>query len=629
MLATREQITRLLLGGRVPRFIQDSPILPDVWSAFARDPDTTADVLLTAHQDDNASALAAEVRQRLKDHRRRRRREPASVAPLAGVAAARVYLDELFTVLLPMTAWWRELKIPEAIKTPSGASKLVRAVERLRSGRQTDDTEQPALSRDLVWLVSAAGAMLAADKSGVRDPSETQWPPGPQESVDAFLHMAPLSAPAATAAPDRRIWRIALNRTARPATRQSVLAVKADAALAVFNISCAHITWAVLDCGIASDHPAFLTADGEHRVVRTLDFTQARDLLDPARLNDLLAEMRSAPDTGGPQGSNAQALYRRLEAYLKLQRPPGAPALGFNDIAQFMVATRKRLEGGLQVDMGMLEPFLQVSDPIAPELSHGTHVAGIIGADWDPAIDGKPLRGMCPDIRLMDLRVLSHDDPDGSGSEFAVIAALQYIRHINDRSNQRIVHGANLSLFTPHDVRNNACGATPVCEACDDLVASGVMVVTAAGNGGLRVDAGPDGTEKVGYLAISITDPGNANAVLTVGSAHRERPHQYGVSYFSSRGPTGDGRRKPDLVAPGERIVSTLPGPSLGPRDGTSQAAAHASGAAALLMGRYPELIGNPGRVKQILCKTATDLGRDHYFQGAGMVDVLRALQDP
>ena len=56
-----------------------------------------------------------------------------------------------------------------------------------------------------------------------------------------------------------------------------------------------------------------------------------------------------------------------------------------------------------------------------------------------------------------------------------------------------------------------------------------------------------------GYCAISITDPGNADHVITVGSTHRRDPHLYGVSYFSARGPTGDGRRKPDLLAPGKR----------------------------------------------------------------------------
>src|SRR5581483_1605027 len=57
-------------------------------------------------------------------------------------------------------------------------------------------------------------------------------------------------------------------------------------------------------------------------------------------------------------------------------------------------------------------------------------------------------------------------------------------------------------------------------------------------------------------LTLSINDPGNAERAITVGSTHREMPHTYGVSYFSSKGPTGDGRPKPDLVAPGERILS-------------------------------------------------------------------------
>ena len=56
-------------------------------------------------------------------------------------------------------------------------------------------------------------------------------------------------------------------------------------------------------------------------------------------------------------------------------------------------------------------------------------------------------------------------------------------------------------------------------------------------------------------------------------------------------------------------------------------AAPHVSGAAAMLMARHAELIGEPAKIKEILCAAATDLGRERYFQGAGMLDVLRALQ--
>jgi subtilisin family serine protease len=186
-----------------------------------------------------------------------------------------------------------------------------------------------------------------------------------------------------------------------------------------------------------------------------------------------------------------------------------------------------------------------------------------------------------------------------------------------------VVHGVNVSMSIPHDVRNYGCGATPLCVACDRLVNSGVVVVAAAGNRGWN-------EQEIGFgnfVFCSITDPGNAREVITVGSTHRAKPHTYGVSYFSSRGPTGDGRIKPDLVAPGEQIRGPVRGDADDELDGTSMAAPFVSGAAAMLLARHRELLGNPRRVKQILCDTATDLGRERYFQGCGLLDVLRALQ--
>ena len=204
-----------------------------------------------------------------------------------------------------------------------------------------------------------------------------------------------------------------------------------------------------------------------------------------------------------------------------------------------------------------------------------------------------------PDIKLYDFRVLAKTLED---TEFAIIAALQYIRYLNERHTFTTIHGANLSLSIPHDVRNFACGRTPICNECERLVESGVVVVAAAGNLGYHSFETKDGSYE-GYTAFSITDPGNADGVITVGATHRFWPHTYGVSFFSSRGPTGDGRMKPDLVAPGERIQSCLPGQGWGELDGTSMAAPHVSGAAAMLMARYSELIGQPRRIKRILVR--------------------------
>ena len=140
-------------------------------------------------------------------------------------------------------------------------------------------------------------------------------------------------------------------------------------------------------------------------------------------------------------------------------------------------------------------------------------------------------------------------------------------------------------------------------------------------------------------MALTINDPGNADGAITVGSTHKEMPHIYGVSYFSSKGPTGDGRAKPDLVAPGEKIISCAAGATredikekAGDCDyvedsGTSMAAPHVSGVIAAFLSIRREFIGQPEKVKEIFLSTATDLNREKYFQGHGLVDLMRAIQ--
>jgi len=237
----------------------------------------------------------------------------------------------------------------------------------------------------------------------------------------------------------------------------------------------------------------------------------------------------------------------------------------------------------------------------------------------------------------------------GGGRSSDVIRALAYIRrHVNRNPKLLRIHGVNLSLGYEFDAEMFACGQSPLCAEVDRLVQSGVVVVTAAGNTGWGVATSAARVTRIGFTA-SINDPGNAARAITVGATHREMPHTYGVSFFSSKGPTGDGRLKPDLVAPGERITSCAAGENLaklplraakGARkskakraaaylddSGTSMAAPHVSGAIAAFLSIRREFLGRPDEVKRIFLDSATPLGRERYFEGHGLVDLMRAIQ--
>ena len=423
------------------------------------------------------------------------------------------------------------------------------------------------------------------------------------------------------------LWSISLNRRAWPAMRLSVSSTKADAARLLFNVNCKDLTWAVVDTGVDATHPAFRSENDRKTIAGLQDaLPKART---PAHKKDTQHALQAAESA--PGGRIAKTYdFTRLRLWTTLDSHPstGPSALhqaeNLEDADRLFKQMRQRLRSGQSLDWPMLEPLLRVSHETdkyeRPGHDHGTHVAGILGGAHVSDANGQ---GMCPDINLIDLRVL---DDNGKGDEFSIIAALQFIRYLNATGDQPVIHGVNLSLSLLHDVENYACGRTPICEECDRLVASGVVVVAAAGNRGFeRVLTGAG--ELDAYRAISITDPGNAESVITVGATHRFQPHTYGVSYFSSRGPTGDGRLKPDVLAPGERIYSCVLDRKYDAKDGTSMAAPHVSGVAALMMARHREFIGQPERIKRVLMKTATDLGRERYFQGAGMVDALRALQ--
>jgi subtilisin family serine protease len=285
---------------------------------------------------------------------------------------------------------------------------------------------------------------------------------------------------------------------------------------------------------------------------------------------------------------------------------------------------------------------------------HGTHIAGIIAGkqpdNMPEARVGIPgtqkletvsgVKGLAPRAQIVDFRVL---DGAAKGLASDAITALFFIRKINEEAGRTVIGGANLSLGYPYNPWDFGCGGSPLCEEVDRLVYSGVLVVVAAGNSGYAefptTQFSDTGQRSPAPQALfnfqSITDPGNAREAITVGSTHRLYPHRWGPSFFSSKGPTGDGRLKPDLLAPGEKITScdvNFDDQSSPPRlylqlSGTSQAAAMVSGGLALFLSVHPEFVGRPLEVKEKLLTCCTNLNRDSCHQGSGLLDIFRLSQ--
>ena len=267
---------------------------------------------------------------------------------------------------------------------------------------------------------------------------------------------------------------------------------------------------------------------------------------------------------------------------------------------------------------------------------HGTHVAAIIAGAMKLAQSPDDpreieLQGMAPEARLYGFKVLKDN---GSGEDAFIIKALDLIADLNERAGQLLIQGVNLSLGGNFDPSVFGCGHTPLCQELRRLWRQGVLVCLAAGNEGYALLESQSGVMPAN-MDLSIGDPANLDEAIAVGSIHKSNPHSYGVSYFSSRGPTADGRMKPDLVAPGENILSARhqwPKQGSSARDyyvemsGTSMAAPHVSGLLAAFLSVRSEFIGYPDRVKQLLLANCTDLGRDPYIQGKGMPNLIKML---
>ena len=256
---------------------------------------------------------------------------------------------------------------------------------------------------------------------------------------------------------------------------------------------------------------------------------------------------------------------------------------------------------------------------------HGSHVAGIVaGASRK---DGQVISGVAPDAELVIYKVLNDR---GEGEDAWIIKALDHIAAQNDNNASLSIHGLNLSLGGPYDSTVYGCGFTPICQELRRQWRSGALVVVACGNEGQLEVQTRNGDVEIN-TAMSIGDPANLEDCIAVGSVNADRPHLYGISPFSSRGPTSDGRSKPDVVAPGERITSVNARFSGEQRlhrveSGTSMAAPHVSGLLAAFLSVRREFIGRPDEVKKLLLETCTDLGRDRHHQGRGIPNLMKML---
>ncbi len=225
--------------------------------------------------------------------------------------------------------------------------------------------------------------------------------------------------------------------------------------------------------------------------------------------------------------------------------------------------------------------------------SHGTHVCGIIGGDGS-ASQGR-IRGVAPGCELIVLKVL---DRMGNGRKEDVLRAFRWILENRRYYGIRVVNisvGTTCRTFEDHKV---------LIDGVERLWDEGLVVVAAAGNQG----PGPG----------SVTAPGSSRKIITVGSSDLLT----GRTAISGRGPTFECICKPDLVAPGNHILSCAPGPDngYGVKSGTSMSTPLVSGAAALMLEKNPELTNV--QIKMKLKECARDLGLPKNQQGWGELDL-------
>ena len=252
---------------------------------------------------------------------------------------------------------------------------------------------------------------------------------------------------------------------------------------------------------------------------------------------------------------------------------------------------------------------------------HGTHMAGIIGGRDSAAgsVSGNSTDfvGMAPDSRIVSIKVA---DAKGQTDVSQAIAAIDWVVS-NRNKNGLNIRVLNMSFGTD-GVQDYLLD--PLAYAAEQAWHKGIVVVVAVGNQGLNV--------------AKVNNPASDPYLIAVGSDTANGTATTADDVVSSFSNDGDGTRNPDVVAPGDKVVSlraagsyldtTYPAARIGERlfrgSGTSQAAAVVSGAAALLIQQRPEL--TPDQVKALLMGTAQSIpGATGAQQGSGLIDLAKA----
>ena len=324
-------------------------------------------------------------------------------------------------------------------------------------------------------------------------------------------------------------------------------------------------------------------------------------------------EKGSAPAPDGQPLWNIE-LIRADEAWRAAGARGGGITVGTSDsgVDGSHPALRDGFRGG---DDSWYDPWNGSVRPV-DHGGHGTHTMG--------SAVGRRGIGVAPDAQWVGCVNLDRN----LGSPSRYLDCLQFMLAPFPRGGDPLRDGR--PARAPHVLTNSwgcpeveGCDGRAVAQAVAAFRAAGIFFVAAAGNSGPFCESVDD-------------EPAPYREVFTVGAVNRLRE----VTQFSSRGPTPDGRTKPDVLAPGEDVLSSLPGGTYGSFDGTSMATPHVAGVVALMWSANSALIGDIDRTARILRETASparpgeaasdnpnQCGPKENLTGAGLVDALAAVQ--